>query len=256
VIEQTARALGSPLFHVTPAHTTRPPLDRIQLPLLGAHQRLNAATALATIHTLQSALPVSEPSIRQGLETVQWAGRLQLVDRPSPRSADISVCPTPPPPTPAAPDVRAPSGPPAQRLHILLDGAHNAAGAAVLRAAFKEQFEGIRSALILGMLDDKDWSAMCQILAPCADEVVCVPVKSERSADPRQLAQACRQAAPSVPVRILDSLACALEQTSGAPLTVVAGSLYLVGETLEWLDRDGSPPCAERALNEYTARSR
>jgi dihydrofolate synthase/folylpolyglutamate synthase len=239
VIQETALACGSALTLVTPAHTTHPPLDTIRLPLLGWHQRLNAATALATVHALQPALPVSEPAIRRGLETVQWAGRLQLVERPIARTADQ--------------DLGAMSGPPERRRRILLDGAHNPAGAAMLRAALEEEFGGVRPALILGILGDKDWTVMCEVLAPVAAEIFCVRVKSDRSADPHQLAEACRKTAHTAQVTVVDSVGQALEQTTGAALTVVAGSLYLIGETLDRLTPGGPSVADERILNEYGA---
>ncbi|MCU0789293.1 MAG: bifunctional folylpolyglutamate synthase/dihydrofolate synthase, partial [Verrucomicrobia bacterium] len=110
VIQDTARAQGSPLTLVTPSHGTHPPLDQIRLPLLGWHQRINAATALAAVQVLQPRLPVSESAVLIGLETVQWAGRLQLLARGAGR--------------------------------VLLDGAHNASGATTLRAAMQEEFAG------------------------------------------------------------------------------------------------------------------
>src|SRR5437773_739135 len=54
-------------------------LDDIALPLLGDHQRLNAALALATVEALRNTIPVSHEAIRTGLETVCWPGRLQFV---------------------------------------------------------------------------------------------------------------------------------------------------------------------------------
>src|SRR5207249_3883925 len=54
-------------------------VDELALPLLGEHQRLNAALAVATARVLQNKIPVSDEAIRRGLETVQWPGRSQLV---------------------------------------------------------------------------------------------------------------------------------------------------------------------------------
>src|SRR6185436_1316953 len=55
VITQRARELAAPLSLVTPADAHRPPLDTLNLPLLGEHQRLNAAVALKTVEVVQHA---------------------------------------------------------------------------------------------------------------------------------------------------------------------------------------------------------
>ena len=71
---------------------------------------------------------------------------------------------------------------------ILLDGAHNISGAAILAAAVQEYFPAAKPTLVLGILRDKDWAGMCEILAPLAERILLVPVPSERSATPQELA--------------------------------------------------------------------
>lgn len=220
VIQETAQAQGSPLTLVTPAHTQHAPLVELSLPLLGWHQRMNAAVALATVQTLQSQIPVNDNAVRAGLTTVRWSGRMQLVER--------------------APGRR-----------VLLDGAHNSGGATSLRATLEELFPVARPAFILGIMADKDWDLMCEILAPLAGRIFCVPVGSERSANPDELCKACYKTNPGVELKSCDSLAEALQATEAEPFVVVAGSLYLIGEVLESL---GLSPAAagERTLNEWT----
>jgi dihydrofolate synthase/folylpolyglutamate synthase len=151
---------------------------------------------------------------------LQWPGRLQLVTRPGGQQ-------------------------------ILLDGAHNADGAVALRAAFEEKFPGTRPALILGVLADKDWAVMCALLAPLAGRIWCVPVSSERTADPSQLRAACARANPAAEVRLSPNLSAALTETEPEPLVVIAGSLYLIGETLEHLKLVTTVAVSERGLNEW-----
>jgi dihydrofolate synthase / folylpolyglutamate synthase len=140
--------------------------------------------------------------------------------------------------------------PAGQRL--LLDGAHNLAGAENLAAAFKELFPAVRPALILGILSDKDWKGMCRILAPMASRILLVPVASERAAVPRELQLACESANPKAEAIVCASLGEALQRVIGEPLTLVAGSLYLVGEALELLQRSSS--LGERSLNEWAPK--
>jgi dihydrofolate synthase/folylpolyglutamate synthase len=222
VIQETALAQGSPLTLVTPAHTQHAPLAEISLPLLGWHQRMNAAVALASLQVLQPHFRVSDDAIRAGLATVRWPGRMQLVER--------------------APGRR-----------VLLDGAHNSGGATSLRAALEELFPGARPAFILGILADKDWDLMCEILAPLAGRIFCVPVSSERSAHPDDLCRACRRTNPAAELRACASPAEALRATAAEPFTVVAGSLYLIGEALEEMGLCSQAGADERALNEWTA---
>ena len=101
------------------------------------------------------------------------------------------------------------------------------------------------------MLGDKDWRGMCAQLAPLATRVLLVPVESERSARPAELAAACRRANPQADVRCLDNLAQALAAAADDKLVVIAGSLYLIGAALAFLDPAFRETEDERGLNEW-----
>jgi len=221
VIESRARQQNAPLTAVKRSEIHQPPLSKIELPLLGEHQKLNAALAIATVRSLTGQIPVREGAIRVGLSDVRWPGRLQLITRP-----------------------------PGQT--ILLDGAHNVPGAETLAAALQENFPSNERSLILGILQDKDWPAMCHILAPLARRVFLAPVSSERTTSPHELQPACRQASPAAEIVVCNSLAEALDRSQHDPFVVITGSLYLVGEALELLRRDPPASTGERSLNEWT----
>jgi dihydrofolate synthase / folylpolyglutamate synthase len=220
VIEQTARNRRAPLTVVSPSETHCSPLESIQLPLLGQHQRMNAAVALAAVRALASQIPVGEDCVREGLVKVHWPGRLQVVVESSGRK-------------------------------FLLDGAHNVSGAEILAAALRDYFPGAAPALVLGILRDKDWPAMCQILAPVASRILLVPVHSERTAEPHGLAEVCSRFNPAAPVRECASLAEALADTARESFVAVAGSLYLIGEAMELLHLSPVKANDERGLNEW-----
>ena len=220
VIEQKAREQNAPLIRVAPAQTSESPLDTITLPLPGAHQRLNAALALAVVRQLQSVLPVSETHIREGLTRVFWAGRLQLATLPS-----------------------------GQRL--LLDGAHNLAGAQQLRAALRQSFSGEEITLVLGVLEDKDWAGMCRELAPLAQRILLAPVHTDRTAHPHSLAEFCQSISPHAEVREFPDLAQALAAAKEDPFVLICGSLYLIGEAMELLKLSPVPSEDERGLNDW-----
>jgi len=227
VMEEAARAQKAPLVMVDgrdaalqrPDSAARCPY----LSLAGEHQKINAALALATVEVLQNQIPVTEEQIRAGLASVSWPGRLQLV-----------------------------TGKSGQK--ILLDGAHNPAGAKALREALEKNFPTAKRTLVLGVLQDKDWRPICETLAPLAARIHTVPVASERSAHPQELAEACRKINPAAEINVGHSLGEALEKSAGDGFVVITGSLYLVGEALERL---GLSPAGggERGLNEWTGAS-
>jgi dihydrofolate synthase/folylpolyglutamate synthase len=221
VIAATARENKAPLTVVDPAQLRETFLEKAALSLHGPYQRANAATAVATVRALAKQIPVSDAVVTQGLSAVYWPGRMQRVERPSGQV-------------------------------MLLDGAHNPAGAEALRAALEAERSPVRPALIFGVFRDKDSESMCRSLAPLADRVVLTPVHNERSEDPARLASACRAANPHAAVEVCGSLAEALEKTGREKFVVVAGSLYLIGEAMELLQLAATPPTDEKRLNEWS----
>ena len=163
-------------------------------PLLGQHQIINCATAVAALKA--SGLEISGTATREGLAKTQWPGRFQIVG------------------------------------NVVLDGAHNADAARRLAATLQEYFPSRRLKLILGVLRDKNYDEMCRILAPLAADIVCVPVRSERTSDPSQLAELCRQANPQATVSVAANVT---DAGQGKDLTLITGSLFLVGEAMERL---------------------
>jgi dihydrofolate synthase/folylpolyglutamate synthase len=221
VIKSTALSQNAPLTLVHPENFGAL-LDSIELPLLGAHQRANAALAIAAVRVLSSQVPVSDEAIRTGLSRVDWPGRLQLINQPSGQK-------------------------------ILLDGAHNIAGAQTLVIALNQYFPGAKPTLILGVLQDKDWEAICRILAPVASRILLAPVPSDRTTNPDELSAACRQANVPIPISVCSSLGAALAQSSSDSFLLITGSLYLVGEALELLQFSTTKHQDERGLNEWGA---
>jgi dihydrofolate synthase/folylpolyglutamate synthase len=222
VIRKTAERLSAPLTVVAPEEADGPDLQKTRLALRGDHQRLNAALAVRVVRQLQAALPVKESDIIGGLENVDWPGRFQLE-----RTAEGRL--------------------------FLLDGAHNCAGAETLRAALLKYFPQNRPTLILGILKDKDWQAMCRILAPLTSRLLLVPVHSERTASPEDLRAVCQEANPQAEVLLCPDLRTALERTAHEPFVGICGSLYLIGEAMELLQLGGDRHRGERGLNEWTA---
>jgi len=220
ILFETARRNESPFSLITWTQAEYPPLHGLALPLLGEHQRVNAAVAVHAVKAVRKEIPVSDDIIRAGLLGVVWPGRLQLVERPG-----------------------------GQKL--LLDGAHNIGGAESLRVALKTYFSSQHPTLVLGILQDKDCDKICEILAPLAGRILLVPVNSQRTASPHELALACRAANPAAKIEEADSLKKALELAGSDAFVVIAGSLYLIGEAMELLKLSPGNPGNERNLNEW-----
>jgi dihydrofolate synthase/folylpolyglutamate synthase len=218
VIREAAERLHSPL-HISPADLP-PYLEKVELPLLGEHQRLNAALAVQTIDVLRGVIPVTEQQIRRGLESVAWPGRLQLVQ--------------------------------VHGKDVLLDGAHNPDGARTVAAALHARFAGREFGLVLGLFKDKAWKEMCEVLVPLAKRIYLVPLANERSADPEAVGSFCAEHWPEASIQIANSAQEALTNALSLGFTVVAGSLHLIGEVMELLDIAPNLP-SERELNEWDA---
>lgn len=222
VITSVAREKQSPLTIVSSAEANSRPLNEIELPLQGRHQRLNAALALATVHVLESEITVSDAALRTGLTKVNWPGRMHRFQTASGQT-------------------------------ILLDGAHNPDGAEALRVALQEECPGAKPTMIFGVFRDKDSTSMCHSLAPLAGKILLTPIHSDRSEDPAKLVAACLESNAAADVEMCNSLADALRKAAQVPFVVIAGSLYLVGEAMELLHVVGALDNDEKGLNEWFA---
>ena len=213
VIRETAGRNGSALTEVRDVSES----EWIQPGLRGAHQRRNAALAVAVVRALQASLPVNETALAAGISGVRWAGRFQ-VERIGERE-------------------------------LVLDGAHNLNGVLALAACLRSHFAGQPFALVVGMLADKECDLMCAELAPLAARIAAVRVASSRSLEPTALGAHCRRANESACITSHESVGEALEALREEPRVVVAGSLYLIGEAMERLGLGAAT--GERELNEW-----
>jgi dihydrofolate synthase / folylpolyglutamate synthase len=176
------------------------PLRRydLQLALLGAHQAKNLGLAVRAAETLSEAgfERIDARAIADGAAACRWPGRLEPLTLPDGR-------------------------------RVLLDAAHNTAGAAVL-AEFLDQI-GRPVDLLFGVLADKDYREMLSLLSPRARRIVLTAPPNPRAKDPAELAPLLGEREGVLvepePARALDR-ALAL----GGEVLVVCGSIYLVGE--------------------------
>jgi len=174
----------------------------LEIALAGDHQLDNAACAVAAIHRLRrTGRHIPEAAIRRGLAEARWPGRFEVLRR---------------------------------RPWVILDGAHNPQGAAVLRRTLETVLPGIRPVMVLGAMGDKDIVGLVAPLAAMARTVVATrPSYPGRAADPAAIAAAARLAGGEV--HAVEPAEAALRHGLGLlagedDVLVVAGSLYLVGE--------------------------
>jgi dihydrofolate synthase/folylpolyglutamate synthase len=225
VIERAAQRAGSPLLVVgrdvtytwAPAEragirlavrTPHAAYDDLFLPLLGEHQAVNAATAIAAAeHAPSLAERLTPQRVRAALLAVRWPGRMELV--------------------PGRPD-------------MLLDGAHNRASMERLMEGLAQHFPGRPRVFVFASAADKDIDGMLAVLAQTGGGA---PVVFTRTENPRAEAPADLSArfagrggrgAETAP-DTASALAAARRKAPPDGLVVVCGSLYLVGEAKESL---------------------
>jgi dihydrofolate synthase/folylpolyglutamate synthase len=182
-------------------------LDDLRLGLLGAYQPGNALLAV----TAARVLGVPEPALRRGLARARWPGRFDVRPRPG--------------------------------GWLVLDGAHNPAGARALAASLQAYFGDTRMTLVAGVLRGKDAAGILQPLLGKACRVVLTASSNPRAAAPTDLLPLVPS---SVPATVAPSIAEALglaEQAPASPILCVAGSLALVGDALRHLGGGGDKPC-------------
>ena len=181
----------------------------VDSPLVGRHQFRNIALAIATAEELAKfGFKVTPRQIEQGIRETHWPGRFQVL-----------------PPSSATRDQRA----------LVLDVAHNPAGAWALRSALSETFPDRTFTLVFGAMHDKAIQEMADILFPIAEPVIVTHIENPRAASTGQLLQAGSRtgAAMVAEETVAAALARAFQITPQTGIVVVTGSIFLVGDTMK-----------------------
>jgi dihydrofolate synthase/folylpolyglutamate synthase len=118
---------------------------------------------------------------------------------------------------------------------LLLDGAHNAAGATVLRDFLVEHFSSRPITLIFGAMADKAIAEMSEILFPMARKIIVTKVKNPRAAEPLKITEIAAGLNQEMVMTetVAEALSAAMQITSQDGLICACGSLFLVGEIKE-----------------------
>ncbi|MGH2505711.1 MAG: bifunctional folylpolyglutamate synthase/dihydrofolate synthase [Ktedonobacterales bacterium] len=181
--------------------------QNLEISLLGEHQLENATLAVALVE------PLEERAIREGLRSVRWEGRMQVVGREPWR---------------------------------VVDGAHNADSLRALFAGLRRHFHFERLIVALGVMADKDLDGMLRELASAqVDALVATAAHSPRAVAAETLVARVRKATRATVYSAPDvasAVARAVALAGPRDLVCATGSLYLVAEALQWFAAQPDTP--------------
>lgn len=215
VFEEKCRAVGTklrkadfdairPLSHGLDGQTFRyKQFENLYLPLLGEHQLKNAAVVITTAEVLrENGWNISDENIRNGIASVSWPGRFELLRR---------------------------------KPLFIVDGGHNPQCIEALVQNIRQYLAGRRLTVLTGVLADKDYHSMYADVSAFAAEFVTLTPPSPRALDGQKLAEyLSRFGKPVYPCGSVDEGVRRAAELAGADGVVLAyGSLYMVGDIKE-----------------------
>ncbi|WP_205474938.1 folylpolyglutamate synthase/dihydrofolate synthase family protein [Nocardioides sp. SYSU D00038] len=184
--------------------------DDVFLPLYGAHQAQNAAVALAAVESFVGDQPLDAEAVAAAFAEVTSPARLEIIRR----------SPT-----------------------IVLDAAHNPAGAQATAAALEDSFTFDPLIGVVGLMGDKDAEGLLQALEPHLAHVVCTQAATDRAMPAARLAEVATEVFGTDRVTVAPRLADAIDQAAalaeageglgssiGAGAVLVTGSVVTAGE--------------------------
>ena len=179
----------------------------LQTPLLGHYQVQNAALALAASELLNKLkAEISFKSIKNGLTKTRWPGRLEIVsDKPL----------------------------------VILDGAHNLIAARNLSIFLAANLVNRRIILVVGILDDKPYESMLKSLLPVCSRAIITRAKTDRALPPQKLYATAKKIISDVTTvaDVAKAAKHAIETAGPDDVVCIAGSLYVVGEAKEAIEK-------------------
>ncbi len=187
----------------------------VDSPLVGRHQLRNLALAIAAAEELhrQGFSQLTPDAIETGIRETHWPARFQVI--------------------PAAGD----------NPELVLDVAHNPAGAWALRSTLSAAYENSEAAreitMVFGVMRDKAVQEICEILFPIASHVIVTHANNMRAALPDEIRQAAARVAGDIQIEESENVSDALDRArtvaGRSGLVVVTGSIYVVGEAMRKL---------------------
>jgi len=186
----------------------------ISTKLLGLYQGQNVAVALAALDQLQlQGVFIADQAIHEGIQKAFNPGRMEIV-------ADEPL--------------------------VILDGAHNPHGMAMLRRTLEEDFPKRRIVLVLGICYDKDIRRMLEIIVPMSSRLILTKSSNPRACDPRKLLEIAKSLAKDREIVVCEAvpmaLGTAMDIAGKKDLICVTGSLFTVGEARSYLLAEAAVP--------------
>ena len=172
----------------------------LQLPLLGEHQLHNAAVALTTARVLQKrGWRITDENIREGIETVRWPGRFELMRR---------------------------------EPMFIIDGGHNPQCIEALVKNIEDYLPGRELTVLTGVLGDKDFHCMYRDVARYAKEFITITPANPRALPADKLAEYLRQFGRPVTAcqSAEEGVRLAVEHAGRDGIVLCYGSLYMIGD--------------------------
>lgn len=171
----------------------------IELPLLGEHQLKNAAVVLATVDVLTAkGWHISEDQLRDGLRTVSWPGRFELLSKDP---------------------------------IFIADGGHNPQCMAALADNIRTYLSGRPLTALTGVMADKDYLDMYRLVAPYITRFVTVTPDNPRAMKAGELARVLEVFGKPVTAcqTVEEGVKTAISQTEQDGAVLAFGSLYMLG---------------------------
>ena len=173
----------------------------VEISMVGRHQAENLKTALATLEILRKsgAVKLDREALYEGLKRARQPGRFEV----------ISEDPV-----------------------VIIDGAHNEAGAQALQETMAQHFAGKKILLVAGILADKEIDSIVKFLTKITDHIIVTEPDNPRKLAASELAKHMADAGVTAEV-IADAEAAmhhAKELADGYDVILFAGSLYLIGD--------------------------
>lgn len=171
-------------------------LKDIAINLNGDHQLSNAALSLAAIDTVaRLGYSVADDHIRQGLSSVVWQGRLEMVR---------------------------------EKPLVILDGAHNASGVRALRRFIRTNYRDRRKVMVFGVMRDKQYRKMLESMNDCVDLAILTRPRIDRALDAAVMKNVARNSIVTTDTK--SALREARQIAGERGLILVTGSFYTIGE--------------------------
>ncbi len=182
----------------------------VDFPLSGRHQLRNLALAITAAEQLsQCGFTILPQHVEQGVRKTRWPGRFEIF-----------------PAEPGFPE-------------IVLDVAHNPAGAWALRSTLSTFYEDRTLTFVFGAMRDKAIGEISSILFPLAERVIATRADNPRAVSPHEIAELARHTQTDILEE--ETVKSALERArllaGGKGVVVITGSIYIVGEALGVLAR-------------------